>query len=134
VILANGITPLSATYLLIADSIAGSVILLNTNTGISSTLLSEPEMLPVEGTTVSIGINGVKLYPSFSCAPLHGGKRYLYFTNSFHMTLYRIPISASTGAKLGAVEKSLMGVSWMILPFVRLMGRSLSRLMAEIVL
>ncbi|KAE9380752.1 hypothetical protein N431DRAFT_433016 [Stipitochalara longipes BDJ] len=103
--LLNGLSTLSTAQnlLVLADSIYGAIWLLNTQTGASSILLQEPEMLPPPGAT--LGINGVRVLP---------GKKgddtvYIYFSNTGSETLYRVPVSVSRLEKVGPVETLVTG-------------------------
>ncbi|KAF2183463.1 hypothetical protein K469DRAFT_582736 [Zopfia rhizophila CBS 207.26] len=91
--LLNGIAALNEHTLLIADSNAGNVILLDTTTGKSEVVLDHESMKPVPGAPIPIGINGLKI---------HDG--YLYYTNSFQETLSRVKVDRKTGTAVGAFE------------------------------
>ncbi|CAM1500955.1 Fc.00g101170.m01.CDS01 [Cosmosporella sp. VM-42] len=70
---------------LVADSAAGIVGYLDLETGdYDISAFTVPEMVPKEGAPLPIGVNGIRIQDS-----------YLYFTNSFLVSLFRIPITAS---------------------------------------
>ncbi|KAI1261499.1 hypothetical protein F5Y18DRAFT_401405 [Xylariaceae sp. FL1019] len=80
-----------AGIVLIADSFAGQVIRLDLTTGNREVILDEPALKPPANIHTS-GINGVKILDS-----------YLYFTNSYTVTIYRVPISTQ-GYPSGPLE------------------------------
>lgn len=95
---ANGITKLPGSdAVLIADSYKGSVYRFDIKNSSASLVLDYPEMKPLKNDLgLVLGVNGVHIYGDF-----------LYFTESFASTIYRIKIDTRTGyAKAGAtVEK-----------------------------
>jgi hypothetical protein len=85
----------SKGLLVISDSGAGCIYLLNTKTGVTSIFLSTPEMsLP---SPLSIGINGVKTLKT-------AAHTYLYFSNTARSLFCRIPFSTSTLSPSGPVQ------------------------------
>jgi hypothetical protein len=98
----NGLTTLDASknLVIIADSIAGAVWVLNIQTGEYRILLQEPEMIPPPSSGPPIGINGVRVLPSSSSS----GNVYIYFDNTNAHLFCRIPLSLSTLQKTGPVQ------------------------------
>jgi hypothetical protein len=95
--LLNGMSTLSASLglLVLADSVYGTIWLVDTKTGNYSILLQEPEMAPPAGQL--LGINGVRVLP-----PKNGNDTvYIYFDNTGAETFHRVPLSLSTLGKLG---------------------------------
>ncbi|CAM6120992.1 unnamed protein product [Calypogeia fissa] len=97
----NGVTTLSRqnSTILIADCVLGAVWIMNVKTGNYSIAIQVPAMDAVSTEPLPIGINGIKVW---------GG--YLYFTNSDHGTMCRVPISTS-GMATGAVEVLATGLT-----------------------
>lgn len=97
----NGIesVPSSDTTLLIADSTRGLVWRLNTLTGNYGIAIQNPAMDAPAGAPLAIGINGIRV---------HNG--YLYWTNSYEATFYRLRITAdgypAPGAAVQVVGKA----------------------------
>ncbi|KAK8039497.1 quinoprotein amine dehydrogenase beta chain-like protein [Apiospora rasikravindrae] len=78
----NGLTsvPGKPGVILIADS-TGSLLRVDVNLNQIDTVAAVPEMLPVPGWPFLMGINGIKIYNG-----------YVYWTNSFAATMYRMAI------------------------------------------
>lgn len=93
--LSNGIIALpGGEAILIADSYNGYVYRFDLESGHASLVLNYPEMKPLANDLgLVLGVNGLHIYGDF-----------LYFTNSFASTIYRIRINLITGhARSGAV-------------------------------
>ncbi|KAL3421777.1 hypothetical protein PVAG01_05933 [Phlyctema vagabunda] len=91
-VLFNGLCRLSKddkSTLLIADSIAGSVIRVDVRDGSNETVIKDASMTTPTGRT---GINGIHTFGT-----------YLYFTNTGLSTFSRVPISLSTGKATGDI-------------------------------
>ncbi|KAH6622461.1 hypothetical protein C7974DRAFT_473736 [Boeremia exigua] len=94
--IANGITrlhPTDNTFLLISDSITGSIIRVNAKTGEYATVMQMAEMLPQPGFPT--GVSVLRTYES-----------YLYF-NVIGSSLRRVPISITAGLATGPLETIL---------------------------
>ncbi|KAK8087291.1 hypothetical protein PG994_002265 [Apiospora phragmitis] len=80
----NGLTsvPGKPGVILVADSI-GSLLRVDVTSNQTDTVAAVPEMAPVPGWPFLIGINGIKIYDG-----------YVYWTNSFAATMYRMAIDA----------------------------------------
>ncbi|KAK8862725.1 hypothetical protein PGQ11_008960 [Apiospora arundinis] len=81
----NGIVsvPGEPGIIFVADSF-GSLLRVDLNSQKIDTVAAVPEMEPVPGWPFAIGINGIKTYNG-----------YIYWTNSFAATMYRMAIQAS---------------------------------------
>ncbi|KAH8900324.1 hypothetical protein GQ53DRAFT_634223 [Thozetella sp. PMI_491] len=92
----NGVqaVPDSTTTVLVVDSSLGLVWRLDTLTGRYDVAIQDPAMAVVPGSFLEIGINGIKV---------HNG--YLYWTNSFQSTIYRLRITADGYPSPGAVAE-----------------------------
>ena len=86
----NGAVTFAKDTILLVDSLKGAIWKVNTNTGASSIVISDPTMSPNTSSPVlSIGINGIRLHDNF-----------VYYTNTGLALFCRIPIdsnAASTG-------------------------------------
>ncbi|KAF2275249.1 uncharacterized protein EI97DRAFT_494852 [Westerdykella ornata] len=91
--LLNGMTKLKERTVLIADSMAGNVIKLDTGTGKSEVILDDVTMKPTAIPRFISGINGIKLLGD-----------HFYYTNSFTGKLHRIRIDLESGKAIGAAE------------------------------
>lgn len=76
---------------LISDSTEGLVWRLNTKTGAYDVSAQVPEMAIPAGSALQIGINGIKVF-----------RGYLYWSNSFEATIYRLKLNARGYAAKGA--------------------------------
>jgi hypothetical protein len=87
-VLANGLAALSESTLLVADSGSAHVISVSVKTGETQIAVADKETMSFdpEDAAVPIGINGMKYK-----------KPYLYYTNSYTNTLYRLRVSSKTG-------------------------------------
>lgn len=91
--LLNGLATLNPSIVLAADCLKGVVWIVDTLTGASRIVLSDPLMAPTASTTdYAIGINGIKLRGST-----------LYFTNSAQALFAKIRIHPN-GTAAGAAE------------------------------
>lgn len=80
---------------LVADSAAGSVGYLDIQTGeLDPDAFVFPEMQPLPGESFPLGIDGIRI---------HDG--YLYFTNTFRVTIYRVALAASGYPATGATPE-----------------------------
>ncbi|KAL7916773.1 hypothetical protein GGI35DRAFT_433983 [Trichoderma velutinum] len=80
---------------LVADSAAGSVGYLDIQTGeLDPNAFVFPEMQPLPGESFPLGIDGIRI---------HDG--YLYFTNTFRVTIYRVALAASGYPATGATPE-----------------------------
>lgn len=98
----NGMSTLDASknLVVIADSIAGALWVLNVKTGEYRILLQEQEMVaPAVSSGFSLGINGVRVLPSSS-----SDEAYIYFDNTNAHLFCRVPLSLSTLKKTSPVE------------------------------
>ncbi|KAH7071821.1 hypothetical protein BKA63DRAFT_492492 [Paraphoma chrysanthemicola] len=94
--IANGIArlhPTDNTYVLISDSVAGSIIRVNVETGEHATVMQMDEMLPQPGFPTGVSV-----------LRTHGG--YLYM-NMIGASFQRIPYSTTSGKATGPLEKIL---------------------------
>lgn len=91
--------------ILIGDSMAGVVWLLNVYTGEKRIFLSEPEMAPPLPPASQTGVNGIK-------ALRDGEKVWIYFSNTQKKTFCRVPVSLDTLEKVGLVEVLNEGTSF----------------------
>jgi len=88
----NGVTALPGRdEVLIADSTLGLAWHLDVDTGKYRIGLREPHMLPAPKAPLKIGINGIHFFRGF-----------IYWTNSFEATLYRIKVGHDGRAVAGA--------------------------------
>ncbi|KAH8879526.1 hypothetical protein GQ53DRAFT_854614 [Thozetella sp. PMI_491] len=90
----NGVErlPGSPTTILISDSALGRVWRLDTRTGQYEIAIEDPTMVPVQDALLPIGINGIRL---------HQG--YLYWTNTFRASIYRLRITEEGFRVPGAI-------------------------------
>lgn len=88
----NGMTTLSDTLLLIADSYLGVVWRVDVCNGESTIIIDDPKMKYLPGAFTNLGINGVKIRDS-----------YLYWSNTGNPIFSRIPIN-SDGNATGIAE------------------------------
>jgi hypothetical protein len=79
---ASGQATAQGPIVLLADSTRGLIWRLDTRSAAYSVVLQTPEMAPVSGATPTIGVNGLKYVDG-----------YLYFTNSFETTMYRVNVT-----------------------------------------
>lgn len=91
-----------SSAVLIADSIAGVVFRVDTQTGNVTTAAKVPEMAPLGNITSdkNIGINGIKIRDG-----------YLYFDNSYAATLYRVKIDEAGFVAADAVVETVAVIS-----------------------
>ncbi|KAG8533540.1 uncharacterized protein KY384_001280 [Bacidia gigantensis] len=92
--LPNGLATLNTHTILVADSIKGQVLAIDTTTGVSTLAISDPLFAPTT-STFQIGVNGIKVH-SATCT--------LFFTNSQQKIFGRIPIDIETGKATGAAS------------------------------
>ena len=87
----NGLTLLDKNMgtILIADSGAGVVLKVNTNSGEHEVIIDDPLMKPKPGVFPVLGVNGIHIHDGF-----------LYFTNTFENTFNKVPIHPD-GAAIG---------------------------------
>jgi hypothetical protein len=100
----NGMSTLDASknLVVIADSIAGALWVLNVKTGEYRILLQEQEMVaPAVSSGFSLGINGVRVLPSSS-----SDEAYIYFDNTNAHLFCRVPLSLSTLKKPAPLKSS----------------------------
>ncbi|KAH6887766.1 hypothetical protein B0T10DRAFT_490303 [Thelonectria olida] len=93
----NGVTaiPGVSKAVLVADSANGFVGYLDLKSGKWDTsAFVFPEMAPKPNATLPVGVNGIRAYNG-----------YLYFSNSFAVSIYRIPITPSGYPVKGAKPK-----------------------------
>ncbi|ETS75039.1 hypothetical protein PFICI_13523 [Pestalotiopsis fici W106-1] len=97
-----GDEPSSSSAVLIADSMAGVVFRVDTQTGNVTTAAQVPEMAPLGNmtSTQNIGINGIKIRDG-----------YLYFDNSYAATLYRVKIDETGFVAADAVAENVAVIS-----------------------
>jgi hypothetical protein len=91
--LLNGMTTLKANTVLIADSMAGNIVKLCTQTKQAEVIIDDVTMKPGVSGSFSPGINAIKLLGSF-----------LYYTNTFTGNLHRVEIDTGTGEAVGEVK------------------------------
>ncbi|KAI9168046.1 putative hetero-Diels-Alderase asR5 [Paramyrothecium foliicola] len=91
--LINGLAALNTTHVLPGDAAAGTVYVVDTNTGASRALKKDPSMNPT--SSIPFGIDGMKV---------HNG--YLYFTNIATSNILRFSIQNGTD-NTGTVETLL---------------------------
>lgn len=102
----NGVTSISgcSSAVLVADTGSSRVWRVDTATGEYEKAAEVPEMLPVANATLQLGVNGV-----------HVRDGYLYFDNSNHGAIYRLPIDkrgiAVEGAEAELVAKLADGTN-----------------------
>lgn len=99
----NGVAaiPGVSDAVLVADSANGFVGRLDITTGdFDTSSFVFPEMLPVEGAGLPVGVNGIKI---------HDG--HLYFTNSYQVSIYRIAITPDGFLAKGAKPKLVVNLS-----------------------
>lgn len=95
--LLNSVTPLAAndtTHFLASDSPAGTIILVDVQSGTSETVLSDPSLtaLDPDSGALGIGINGIKMFEDI-----------LYFVNLDLQLLGSVPFDLGTGQPKGDV-------------------------------
>lgn len=101
--LLNGICTLNSRTLLIADSLAGNLIKLDTRTGTSTVLADDSTMKPgTDDRGFTSGINGVKYCKATG---------QLYYTNSFLGKLFKVKLDCETGEIAGQIETVVSGLS-----------------------
>ncbi|KAM5515535.1 hypothetical protein FOXYSP1_02486 [Fusarium oxysporum f. sp. phaseoli] len=105
----NGVAaiPHRSNAILVADSANGLVGRLDLVSGrFDTSAFVFPEMVPLEGADLPIGVNGIRI---------HSG--YLYFGNSYAASIYRIPMTSEgfpvKGAKPELVADVSDGVSFL---------------------
>lgn len=91
--LINGITTVNSNTLLLADSTLGQLLKLDIRSGKSKVVLEDKTIKPVEGAAIKIGINGVRVKNG-----------YLYYTNIFLNSVFRVKIDAWTGVPTSRPE------------------------------
>jgi hypothetical protein len=91
--LLNGITTLKSNTVLMADSMDGNVVKLDTQTKEYEVVIDDASMKPRTSPSFYAGINGIKLLGSN-----------LYYTNSFTGMLHRVEINSDTGTAMGEVK------------------------------
>ncbi|KAK4082354.1 uncharacterized protein Triagg1_2166 [Trichoderma aggressivum f. europaeum] len=96
----NGMTTLETTpnTVLIADSAAGVVYRVNTQTGEFQVVLEDETFKAAPGSPQPIGVNGIRYLDN-----------YVYYTNSFGPLFGRVPVNAS-GSAVGDFEVILAGI------------------------
>jgi sugar lactone lactonase YvrE len=101
--LLNGICTLNSQTLLIADSLAGNLVKLDTRTGISVVLIDDSTMKPgTDDRGFTSGINGVKYSKATG---------YLYYSNSFLGNLFRVKVDCETAEVVSKIETVATGLS-----------------------
>ncbi|KAH6662261.1 hypothetical protein B0J14DRAFT_610895 [Halenospora varia] len=89
----NGMLTIPQTpYILIADSIAGTIQRFDTAKGVLSTYLDHPLLKPA-GTSLQAGVNGIKL-----------SRGYLYFSNTNQEIVARVKVSGRDASPTGEIE------------------------------
>lgn len=98
----NGMTSVNSRTLLIADSTAGNVIALNTETKVAKVVIDDASMKFGADAFVPLGINGIKI----------GGKskNTLYYTNTYSNSLHRVQVNTDTGAAVSAFTTIATGL------------------------
>ena len=99
----NGVTDIPGVKdaVLVADSAAGLVGYLNLKTGVYDTnAFVFHEMVPAPTAAIPIGVNGIRIFKDF-----------LYWTNSFLVSIYRIRINHSGYPAQGAVPELVANLS-----------------------
>ncbi|KAF2789244.1 hypothetical protein K505DRAFT_313468 [Melanomma pulvis-pyrius CBS 109.77] len=100
--LLNGLAPLNAHTLLIADSMAGVLWTLDTRTRASSVALDHASLKPgrdAAGAFVKAGVNGLRVRAGFA-----------YYSNSATGALSRVAVDCATGRVTGKVETLATGL------------------------
>ena len=98
--LLNGLAKLNDHTLLIADSMAGNVVKLDTRTGKSKVVLEDASMKPkTTNGSFKSGVNGLKVQEPF-----------VYYTNSALASLHRVRIDCTTGNAIGPFETLATGM------------------------
>ncbi|KAI4195112.1 MAG: hypothetical protein LQ350_007390 [Teloschistes chrysophthalmus] len=125
-IIPNGLTALNAHTLLVADSRKGTVISVNTLTGLAQTAIEDPLLLPPH--PFDIGVNGLKILPD----PFHPSsprppsppkpgqppqppqrqETRLIFTNTFQNLLVSLPIDPLTARSRGPATIIARGLTY----------------------
>ncbi|CAG8957245.1 hypothetical protein HYFRA_00009447 [Hymenoscyphus fraxineus] len=103
----NGMDTLDVerSLIVIGDSMAGVIWLLNVETGEKRIFLSEPEMQPPPPPAPQTGVNGLKVLKD-------GDRVWIYFSNTQKKTLCRIPVSFETLEIWGPVEILNQGIGF----------------------
>jgi hypothetical protein len=97
----NGVTKVpGCNEVLIADSALGLAWRLNVETGDYEVGIKRPEMRPAQHAPLKIGVNGI-----------HYFNGYVYWTNSFEATLYRIEVGRQGHPAPGAVVETVAKVN-----------------------
>ncbi|KAH8799057.1 hypothetical protein F5884DRAFT_687198 [Xylogone sp. PMI_703] len=97
----NGVTTVpGCNEVLIADSTLGLAWHLNVETGDYEVGIRRPEMAPTQDAPLKIGVNGI-----------HYFNGYVYWTNSFEATLYRIEVGRQGHPAPGAVVETVAKVN-----------------------
>jgi hypothetical protein len=81
---------------LISDATLGLTFRLNVDTGKYSVAIKVPEMVPKSSAPALLGVNGI-----------HYRKGYLYWTNSFYATVYRVKVGKDGVAAKGAQVETI---------------------------
>jgi hypothetical protein len=97
--LLNGLTKLNEHTLLMADSMAGTVLALDLKTGNSAVVLEDASMKPATTPSFKSGINGLKFQ-----------EPYVYYTNSALASFHRVRVDCNTGKATGPYETLAMGM------------------------
>lgn len=92
--------------ILIGDSMAGVIWLLNVYTGEKGVFLSESEMAPPPPPSSQTGVNGIKISKTM------GDLVWIYFSNTQKKTFCRVSVSLETLEKVGSVEILNEGTSF----------------------
>lgn len=91
--LINGVQATNPNTVLLADSIRGNIVKLDTRSKAYEVVLEHPSLLPNFTAQVPLGVNGLKLSGST-----------LFYSNTVQRLLGRVPINTSTGRATGAFK------------------------------
>lgn len=100
--LPNAVLKWDDKSVLVADTVKGQIIKLNTDTGAAKSVLEDPTMLPTPNITLQFGVNGLG-------SVVLDEQTYVYYTNTELALLCRVPVDAKSATAVGPVETILEG-------------------------
>ena len=99
----NGLATLNDQVLLLADCFNGNIVTINTRTGVSKVVITDPILSP--NSNFPIGINGLKVHhgvhKKLKATEESELSTTLFFTNSAQDIFGSIPIDSETGVQIG---------------------------------